>query len=311
MQEIGARARPIRPARYNRPRRVREAPLAVHYAKHYRQSLFRYRPFDRGRDLDADNLGYLANLLRDRVLYVPRIGQFNDPWDTAPAVAMPSDMSDEEIARHLVARSGVAFDGSTEEAVKVALASLQRHGRDAIQDELRRVLKEQMRNACVLCFSSDAETPLLWSYYAAGHTGYVVEFSCTDFPLAAAVKVTYDVDYPRIDPFRMTSSESNEALLVKGDFWRHEREWRLVVPRQTDRFDYVKANDAVEGVYIRLPEGSIKSITAGLRMGRADLQSVQNMAAASNPPIDFYIEEIYTREYRVRRRLIEPPKGNT
>lgn len=106
----------------------------------------------------------------------------------------------------------------------------------------------------------------------------------------------------------MTSAESNEALIVKGDFWRHEREWRLVVPRRADQFDYVKAKDEVEGVYIRIPEGSIKSITAGLRMHVDDVQSVQKLAAASNPPIDFYIEEIYTREYRVRRRLIAPPQ---
>lgn len=135
--------------------------MAVHYAKHYRQSLFRYRPFARDLDLDADKLGYLASMLRDRVLYVPRIAQFNDPWDTAPAVALPSDLTDDDIARHLVARSGVAKDGSTEEAVKVALASIQKHGRATIQEELRRILKEQMRLMCVLCFSSDAETPLL------------------------------------------------------------------------------------------------------------------------------------------------------
>lgn len=89
----------------------------------------------------------------------------------------------------------------------------------------------------VCCFSEDPESHLMWSHYAAAHTGYVLEFEINPALVGDFVKVPYE-DEPTFDPFSIGNDFTEAAFQdfarrvwsIKKTEWSYEREWRWLVP---------------------------------------------------------------------------------
>lgn len=87
----------------------------------------------------------------------------------------------------------------------------------------------------IACFNSRPDNFLLWSYYAASHSGVAVRFDTADNILEQIpqpylpLKVNYAKDFPRVslyDPDRLRFVQN--TLGTKSDAWQHEEEWRLI-----------------------------------------------------------------------------------
>lgn len=121
----------------------------------------------------------------------------------------------------------------------------------------------------VLCLAEENNNLLMWSHYTASHTGAVFKLNAIDeldVPLLVAKKVTYSRVYPllateeelvdhllyvhRID----FAKRERELLLVKGDDWSYENEWRVAITDETyplgGVIDFVEPPDIFGAIYL-------------------------------------------------------------
>ena len=103
-------------------------------------------------------------------------------------------------------------------------------------------------NICSLC-DSDNNT-LLWSYYAAGHTGVAIGVKVlpsdsprVDEPVEVRYDMTVTID-PKAEQTRSPSDVAKSVLGQKLAFWNHEKEYRVFT---TQRFVPVEIVDVVLG----------------------------------------------------------------
>lgn len=82
----------------------------------------------------------------------------------------------------------------------------------------------------LICLSEVPDSLVMWSYYAANHTGLVFGFDTSKFPEIlrdALARVTYSREKVKWD----STSETADCLcLTKCVDWSHEKEWRAIVP---------------------------------------------------------------------------------
>jgi hypothetical protein len=82
----------------------------------------------------------------------------------------------------------------------------------------------------VLSLSATCKSILLWSHYAACHTGICIKFhagNTTPF-FGAAQKVNYKKNYPEIDVLSNSYHQVEGFLLTKAKDWEYEEEWRII-----------------------------------------------------------------------------------
>jgi hypothetical protein len=76
--------------------------------------------------------------------------------------------------------------------------------------------------------------PLMWSHYGDSHRGVCFEFDATQYFFQFARQVAYEANYPSVDPMVTSDAETNQlSILTKAEFWRYEKEWRVIMPTQT------------------------------------------------------------------------------
>jgi hypothetical protein len=90
---------------------------------------------------------------------------------------------------------------------------------------------ERMMDAVgILCLSSKNDDILMWSHYAAGHSGICLEFDTKEYPFSDAKDVNYQEDFPKPNAFTTDRDQvAKEILLTKASGWKYEAEWRLIV----------------------------------------------------------------------------------
>ncbi len=96
-----------------------------------------------------------------------------------------------------------------------------------------RQFSTRMAEACcdrykVYCLSAKPDNALMWSHYAASHSGVCLEFSCKNKEFGTAIRVEYLERYPAFD---MSDNESDTILLplfTKSSPWSYEEEFRVM-----------------------------------------------------------------------------------
>lgn len=87
----------------------------------------------------------------------------------------------------------------------------------------------------LLCFSRNWTNPVLWSHYAARHTGICLGFN---IPRHLALRVQYKPErladrFPGVNPAAIPPELKRKLLCTKFGNWRYEGEYRVVVPLET------------------------------------------------------------------------------
>jgi hypothetical protein len=164
----------------------------------------------------------------------------------------------------------------------------------------------------VLCLAEENDNLLMWSHYSGSHTGAVFKLNAIDkldVPLLVAEKVRYSREYPvlvaeeewidhalcinRIDMGR----REGELLLVKGEDWRYEKEWRLSITDET-----YPLGGAID---FREPSEVFGAIYLGCRMPRKDEEEIMELAGQSLPNMEIWKAVEGKRTYKIEFKRLK------
>jgi hypothetical protein len=181
--------------------------------------------------LDGHRLKWTRDLVVNAALFFARPGMFDDPLDCHIPPLFDADAAViEQFFREKWASRGQS-PRSQEDLNRLVAKTQTEEGRR----ELTRSYFEPINGYGIACFAPRPDNFLLWSYYAASHTGVAVQFDTGDEFLKQIpkpyipLKVDYSKDFPRVsayDPDRLGSFQ--KTLSTKAEAWRHEEEWRLI-----------------------------------------------------------------------------------
>jgi hypothetical protein len=178
----------------------------------------------------AEHLDRLKPVIFENLVYLPSVAQLNDPADCRPKLAPLSEegmvnfLKNDYVRRNPVPALDLLKKAEVEIRMMISLRGLEWFMREA-----SKILNEQMEQFRVYSLSKRFDNLSLWAKYAAGHTGYCLEFANAG-PL---FENTIDVVYGECAPFNLIDSKNRTAsfLVHKRPEWSNEEEVRLIRAR--------------------------------------------------------------------------------
>jgi hypothetical protein len=251
----------------------------------YPANLYRYR---RISDFTLDEL-------RRGKVYLANPDDFNDPFDAR--LNYEVDVSVEDFRRwfhrqaatdpELPLDQRLAFFLQGEEILAKAGGRLPPIYQDMIARAAEEAV-ERARQRGIMCLCEEADNILLWSHYAANHSGVCIEYDLGKLQGVepALHRVVYTTKFPRLRVSDVLSDNPSqrfdEILATKHMCWSYEREWRIITEPTGER-------------YFGLP---ITRVILGIRTTAADKQKVE-VALAGKAGIWIAQASLSKDEYRV------------
>lgn len=166
------------------------------------QKIYKYR------SLVGNAFKYTQAIFARRQIYLANISQLNDPFEGK--FRLDSGVSNDEDPYSKQIDNLIAMGLSWFESGRVS------------------------KKARLSCFSENRDDVLMWSHYAASHTGICIEFDTTvaGSPFRDCKKVEYSPDFHIIKD--NLDGIFERACLVKAQQWQYEKEWRLI--RESEEF---------------------------------------------------------------------------
>jgi hypothetical protein len=117
------------------------------------------------------------------------------------------------------------------------------------------------RYSRVACFTPERKSILMWSHYAASHTGYCIEYNTRKFE-DGLLDFIYPVIYSNkrfdsTDLFKLGNREKTNTILnhiiYKAKEWEYENEWRIIFPEifiEENKSDYLQLRNSISAIYL-------------------------------------------------------------
>ena len=273
------------------PYRERRRAMQRLFQGEYPRFLYRYTRFAPD---DSQSVERLRNIIVDSQLWLASPLDFNDPFDMTAAIVFEG--TDDQ--RH-------GFVDSTVERSVPGMAPMEKSrlvdailaDAQEVQSRLRQAFHCRMSQVGVVCFGRDPRSVLMWSHYAANHTGIALQFEPVRdvLELASAVPVSYADSYPVLNWLDGLEGGIRLTLRQKHRAWAYEGEFRCLRIRDAHTQLHFDAR-ALTGVIL------------GCRATEHTEQAVRLLlaerAARSAPALAVYRAEQHPRDYRlVLRRL--------
>ena len=220
--------------------------------------LYKYAPF-------TTNL--LSSLATGQLWY-PKATSFNDPFDCAVIdFQRRFELGIERSNKKIIKRPQAPKTASESERQFTAILQsihndflTHRSERDklvsSMLSEFGSSLQRSLADFGILCLTEDPKNILMWSHYAANHTGV-----CLEFYRANGSKLKSDAR-----PVRYVSSryqgKGSDLVFDKFVGWQYEREWRLL--------------EKEGNMMYRFP-GPLRSIICGARMSKEHLAILRHL----------------------------------
>jgi len=96
---------------------------------------------------------------------------------------------------------------------------------ETISSELLPTWKDILNKLRVCCFSKDPDNTLLWSHYADGGRGILIEFEISSE--VPCYKINYSKK-PKLSKSELTIDNAIDILKYKDKAWKYEREYRCI-----------------------------------------------------------------------------------
>ncbi|WP_273023797.1 DUF2971 domain-containing protein [Rheinheimera sp.] len=144
----------------------------------------------------------------------------------------------------------------------------------------------------VACFTTEPNNPLMWSHYADGGRGCVIEFELPTFKLPH--KVSYHKK-PVLTRKEIDVIKTLELLSYKDNYWRYEREYRVILLKsEASNFIPIK----VKGVRFgpRANKDKVELISHILRMSKPMIGVRQEVISGVINPIKLTSKSIVSYE---------------
>ena len=150
-------------------------------------------------------------------------------------------------------------------------------------------VRDSLFGLCIFCMSEKYDDLLMWSHYAASHTGAVIKFRCLpelDTAFCAATPVQYQPDMPAWatldelieDLFAEkplgTIHHFHRLAATKSTAWEYEKEWRMISKFRNPELVYQGYVD-----YKIFPE-EVSGIIFGCRISSDAKAEIQEILAA-------------------------------
>jgi len=200
--------------------------LRKNVASPYPRFLYRYTKLEPDKE---ESVRHLRQTLVDSELWLSSPTEFNDPFD----------MSFEVVFSGNGARKRNVLDHKFKELFpQVGWVQRKKRINQMMAEPSKTLARIQnsFRNnfgGCgVCCFTPNPKNLLMWSHYAASHTGIVLQFhpACDPGIFTRPAPVVYSDHYPTVDWANDTFGEIRKALFVKSSHWQYENEWRIIHP---------------------------------------------------------------------------------
>jgi len=222
--------------------------------------LYHYQPFKPER---------LSPIIEGNTIYFSNPKDFNDPWDCRPC--FDASILEDPVARerHIAFYMNAdrkhfpkpeAEHARREHALRNTPGFL-----EALIDKMTGIDGSIFKRYRVYCLSAKPDCTLMWSHYAANHTGVCLEYDSTaQTTIATALQIDYRDQYPAMD-----LTDQGPAVLLplitKSSVWAYEAEYRLIAQE--------RAEAASRGVtlltdnnLLTLPDGTLRAVIAGCSM---------------------------------------------
>ena len=251
--------------------------------------LYRYRNFL------GDNRERTERLIRTSSLYFASPTSFNDPFDCR--IFYNSDGSLQERRRKLQSLHKKYEPSLNRNERRRRASKNTKHSTS--EDQLRGLIdgmQSVVNKIGVLCLSENRDDLLLWSHYAAGHTGLCLGFrvAADNKYFARAHPVRYSAHFPSVHALHDPGQKQVEAfLLTKAKGWAYEREWRII--------------DHEDGPGERAFHASaLCEIVFGARMSDEDKSFVFACLAAREHPVSIFQSRPIQGSYALEIQAVEP-----
>ena len=232
---------------------------------------------------------YAIDDLEQMRLSVSKISSFNDPFELHLRVSRrltrsgaKKHLRERMRRRSFWARAAAHFPYLTGKQLKRTIASARGqmisshvNAQDSLVEFQRSRPWESMdRNVRLMCFTErkhedGAEIPM-WGYYAAKHQGVRIHVRRQFFEQAgfSLIRVDYQSEPPELDlsldPEGKEFYEfTGQIIRSKSCAWRHENEWRLMIPASSC-FNAADSNQIARD-FIRVKKEDISRIDLGIR----------------------------------------------
>ena len=239
----------------------------------------------------------LKHFLIDRTIRFTQAGAFNDPFELVPLLSVPSNFPEQRIE----------FKFSVTAPRRDLPNKLNQSAPpDSTNDQTTRLLRYALdRKVGFLSLSTKWDSLLMWSYYADGHAGAVIEFDGNHDFFTGAFHVHYTEHRPIRDlQLYATSVIPIAEMCDKPIEWKHESEVRL--GRSLSDCKLRRAENPHSVYVMDVPEDCIKSVILGERAGH---ESLAVYKLIKNTSIQGYFAMLNHWDYKMSRHLQKWPSS--
>jgi hypothetical protein len=132
----------------------------------------------------------------------------------------------------------------------------------------------------ILSLSEKPDSQLMWAHYTKSHEGFVIGFDADhshfhekrgpEDELRHLRKVVYDSQRPSAC---LADLSGTKVLLIKGDEWSYEQEWRIF--RALQDADKVYPNEPFPICLFSFPPSCLKEVILGSRMTKENREMIR------------------------------------
>lgn len=250
----------------------------------------------------------LARTFTHCELYFASPTQFNDPFDCCPPFSI-TDYTDNDLIDHFrKAFSSICphiSDPELEAIIGKRVASIVQNDlfKSDIVAPFISSCHEVNRELGVLCLSEVPDDILMWSHYADGHRGVVLQFDKSILESAFGACSCKQVDCKNNI---LTLREINGAnpdelvrllLLKKANRWEYEKEWRIIIDPSLNK---LIPNCRID----RFPKDALTGVIFGAEMAPEDQYTVHMWLKDGSHQAQIYKAMRETGSYSLK---INPP----
>ena len=251
------------------------------------QVLYRYR------HLQGEHREWTRKIITDSMLHFTNPSALNDPFDCK--VHFRSSCPVQELKQQHLERIKKRMGGlNRQQRRAMASRDIKTMKTAKFQEGLTERLQNTVNSVGILSFSKTDRNILLWSHYAAGHSGLCLTFTATNHSpfFGRALPVMYKEVYPDLSMVSSVDEHIDAFLLTKAMDWSYEEEYRII-----DHDD--GPGDKV------FPSELLLAVTLGARMPPTDKQLVSGWANSRKSPIEIFESFVVPGEFSLGIRQYE------
>lgn len=232
----------------------------------------------------------LERTFTHRELYFTSPKDFNDPFDCNPPFST-TDYSEKDLrdyTRETFRRCGIS-DPELEAITQKSVTSILQNNSamSHIAEHFNRICLEVNSELGVLCLSEVRDDIFMWSHYADGHRGIVLEFDKSELlnksDFVFCKQVDYENNIVTLRDINRGNADKHAQLILlkKAKPWKYEKEWRIIV-------DPSRRKDIPGCRTLTFPRHALTGVIFGWKMSPEDKYTVHRWLKAGNHQVRIY-----------------------